>query len=168
VKEYRYVYEEGKLPDTFKMIPFITNFDEKYLKDILASSRLREYERGETIVDEGQIENWMYILLIGRAEVIKQDETLAVLEHTGDIFGELALINEEGRSASVVATLKTVCLVVDKVSLDSMEEDAKNACYAAIFRLFVDIIAKRLKSTSEELVRVQTELDTLKQRVGEA
>ena len=167
MKEYRYVYEDGKLPDTFKMIPFITNFDEKYLKDILASSRLREYERGETIVDEGQIENWMYILLTGRAEVVKQDETLAVLDHAGDIFGELALINEEGRSASVVAKLNTVCLVVDKVSLDSMEDDAKNACYAAIFRLFVDIIAKRLKSTSEELVQAQGELEALKARLGE-
>lgn len=166
VKEYRYVYEEGKLPTTFRKIPFITEFSQRHLGDILSTSRIREYERGETIVAEGRIENWMFILLSGRAEVIKEGKTLASLESAGDIFGELAMINEEARTASVVARRRTVCLVVDKESLDRLDEDARNACYATIFRLFVDIVAKRLKRATEELVRAQTELEAARAKAA--
>jgi CRP-like cAMP-binding protein len=166
VKEYRYVYEEGKLPAVFRGIPFIAAFSERHLRAILSLSRLREYERGETIVEEGQVEHWMFILLTGRAEVTKQGETLAALDRTGDIFGELALVSDEARSATVVAACRTVCLVIRSDAVESMTPDAKNACYAAIFRLFVDILAKRLRSTNERLVRLGGEVEELRRRTG--
>jgi CRP-like cAMP-binding protein len=166
MKEYRYVYEEGKLPAAFRALPFLAAFEPKHLRDILSLSRIREYRAGETIVAEGKAEGWMYILLSGRAEVVKRGEALAALDRPGDIFGELALVDGEARSASVVARRRSVCLVVDRDSLERMPPDARNACYAAIYRLFVNIVAKRLRATNERLVRAEAELEEWRTRGG--
>jgi len=167
MKEYRYVYESGKLPDAFRMIPLIMSLDEKYLKSMLASSRIREYVPGEAIVAEGEKDFWMYLLLSGRVRIEKESKEVAVLEHIGDVFGESAIVDGNARSASVVADRKTICLAVDGGSICELSEEDRNACFLAIFRLFFRIVAVRLKKTTEELARAEKELESLRGTRGD-
>lgn len=162
MKEYRYVYEPGKLPKTFRMIPLVMSLDEKYLKAMLASSRIREYEAEETIFEEGEAHRWIYILLSGKTRVVKKGEEVAVIDQVGDMFGEGAIIGDLAKTASVIATSRVVCLAFDNSSLESLDEEEKNACYLAIFRLFVRMVTDRLAKTTEDLAHAETELARLK------
>jgi CRP-like cAMP-binding protein len=66
------------------------------------------YPEGATVIEEGSRGNWVYVILEGRAKVVKRASTgmltLSTLKE-GDVFGEMGLFERgEGiRSASVVA-----------------------------------------------------------------
>ena len=70
------------------------------------SSDLVEVEQGDYIFREGDLGTEMYVIHQGRVEILKRVEggetQLAVFEQ-GDFFGELSLLDEEPRSASVRA-----------------------------------------------------------------
>ncbi len=162
MEDYRYVYETGKIPESFKKIPFLTPFSEHYLEKILQSARIREYKKNEVIIPEGDKDKWLYILLAGKVNVVKDQKHLTSFQCPGDLFGELALINNEARTASVVADGKTLCLAVDTMFMDELPENERTACSAMIYRIFAKITAERLKATSEELARVKDELERMK------
>jgi serine/threonine-protein kinase len=75
----------------------------------------RSFDAGTYIVREGEPGDAAYILVEGRCEIRKGApgvaETLKVLE-PGDVFGEMAILTEGPRTASVLATEPTTVLVV--------------------------------------------------------
>ncbi len=70
----------------------------------------RSYAPDEVIVREGTTGTALYILLAGKARVERDGATIGALG-AGDFFGELALIEEHPRSATVVATEPSDCLL---------------------------------------------------------
>ena len=79
----------------------------RYERD--AVGRLRTYESGELIIKEGSYDNWLYFLISGSVKVVNQGVDIAVMENLGDIFGEMGIVSETARSASVFAMEEAVC-----------------------------------------------------------
>ncbi|PZM85720.1 hypothetical protein DLH72_01480 [Candidatus Gracilibacteria bacterium] len=85
------------------------------IKKIINECEVREYSDGEIIIMEGENSNGEgYIIKSGNVEIIIGGKRVAELG-TGDIFGEIALLNEESRTATVRATrdLKVFVLNID-------------------------------------------------------
>ena len=70
---------------------------------------VRPYAPGEVIFTEGQAGDAMYAVLEGEVEITKQGRVLEVVA-SGGVFGEMALIDQEPRSATAIA--KTDCKLV--------------------------------------------------------
>lgn len=149
--------------EKLKSIPFLQSFKRDYLSEILAKSRIRQYNEDELIIPEGQYDKSIYILITGEIKVMKQGQELARMKHSGDIFGELAMINDDVRSASVYAHQLSHCLIIDTSTFNSMNDEEKAAIYSVIYRIFAEILADRLRDTSEELARTQDELKQTKE-----
>jgi CRP-like cAMP-binding protein len=75
------------------------------------------YRAGETIVRQGEIGECMFVIQEGEVEVVREtdgdDVRLAVLG-VGDFFGEMAILEQEVRSATVRALGEARALAVDK------------------------------------------------------
>ncbi len=69
----------------------------------------RKYAPGETVFEEGQRGDNMYVLVEGEVEISVKGKTIDVLS-AGDIFGEMALVDDAPRSAT--AKTKTECKIV--------------------------------------------------------
>ena len=71
------------------------------------------YEQGETIFHQGDIGDYLYIIVGGSVEVSRSGEKIGVLKK-GEFFGEMALLNEHGRSATVTSLEPTDVLALRK------------------------------------------------------
>jgi CRP-like cAMP-binding protein len=160
--ESKYLKNNEEILRKLKSIPTLTPFDEKSLKGLLKLSKIRQFEAEELIIQEGVFDNWIYFLVSGKVQVFKQGNVISVLDRTGDIFGEMGIINSAARSASVKAIEPAVCLTTDASYIDRLSgKDRMAFCYI-LFRVFSEILADRLRLTSEELVQAKQEIAGLK------
>ncbi|MGC9399498.1 MAG: cyclic nucleotide-binding domain-containing protein [Anaerolineae bacterium] len=92
----------------------------------------REYDAGDVIVTQGKGGEGFFIIVSGTAEVIREmpgGEKVKMNEfHAGDYFGELALLDDGPRTASVVATEPTTCVILTRWDfLGMLRKDAETA-----------------------------------------
>ncbi len=160
--ESEYLKDSEKFIEKLRQIPTLTPFDEKNLKGLLGLSKIRQYEPDEIIIEEGSYDSWIYFLVSGKVQVKKKGKDLSVLNRTGDIFGEMGVINGSARSASVRSIDKTVCLATDASYIDRLSGEDKLAFCYILFRVFSEILANRLRTTTEELVKTKEEVVGLK------
>ena len=140
-------------------ISALKNFETKNLSKLLRLSKIRQYEDGETIIAEGDFDPWLYFLLSGSIRVAKEGVTISTLDKQGEIFGEMRIIDERSRSASVYAVGKTVCLAVDtsahhRIS-DEGDKDEKLDFLLLLYRIFAEYMTARLRLTNEELIKAK-------------
>ncbi len=162
MKETNYLDDEEIWFRRFKKLPFLKSFNDNYLKEIIASTTICHYDPGENVFEEGDRANSLFILLFGEVRVCKRHDEIARFSQTGDLFGELAVINSEARSATVAATCKTICLAIHLSFLEHLNELDRMVCYSLLYRLLIEIIADRMRTTSRELANVKRELAELK------
>ncbi|MFZ4595861.1 MAG: cyclic nucleotide-binding domain-containing protein, partial [Verrucomicrobiaceae bacterium] len=112
MKEFAFIHEHGQVPESLRTVPFLESFNEDQLDDVLNSSSYVQCEPGDAIIKEGAVDSRIYVLLNGEVDVCKEGKVLATIARPGEIFGELAVVNDDRRSASVVASKPSVCLAV--------------------------------------------------------
>jgi CRP-like cAMP-binding protein len=71
----------------------------------------QDYAPGQFIVRQGQIGTGLYVIVDGTVKVLRGSDELASLGE-GDFFGELSVIDQEPRNASVQAESQTRCLAL--------------------------------------------------------
>jgi len=84
---------------------------------IIASLPTVEVPAGETIVRQGTPADKFFVLLEGTAEVVREEDgrpTSVASLAVGDLFGEVAIMRDEPRSASVRATTDAKLLALDR------------------------------------------------------
>jgi CRP-like cAMP-binding protein len=97
----------------------------------------------------------------GKVRVMKSGKELVVMQRIGDIFGEMGVIDGSVRSASVYAIDETVCLATDINLLNQKADDRRYDFRYIIFRGFAEILAHRLRETSDELIHAREEIEKL-------
>ena len=99
-----------ELEQQLASVPLLAGIEDRVRRRLAEIGKRRTYAADETIVREGSTGTALYIVLTGRARVERGGEAIGQLS-TGDFFGELALIEEHPRSATIVATEETDCLL---------------------------------------------------------
>ncbi len=166
MQESPYLQGREFLVEKLQRLPFMESISEQYIKKMLSLSKIRKYGVDELITPEGAYDNWVYIILSGCVRVLKEGKEIAQLDQVGDTFGELAVIDGKARSASVESVGDTVCLAIDASFMSETTEPLEQVLFVSIlYRLFAEVIAYRLRSSNEELIKVKSELDQLKREV---
>ncbi|HEY6283167.1 MAG TPA: cyclic nucleotide-binding domain-containing protein [Nitrososphaerales archaeon] len=100
-------------------VPLFSGLDKKKRNSIASQGKELNYKSGDTIVDEGTMGVGFYLILDGKAEVRKKGKILASLQK-GQFFGEMSLIDEQPRSADVVAVAPTRCWALSSWAFSSI------------------------------------------------
>jgi CRP/FNR family transcriptional regulator, cyclic AMP receptor protein len=90
----------------------------------------RQFAAGDRIIEQGKEGFGLFIIASGSVEVRfeGEDGNVAVVNELGegDFFGEMALLDDEPRSASVFATEETICWFLNRIEFTaSMLKDAE-------------------------------------------
>ena len=164
MRESSYLKGRDDLIESLRKIPLMESYEDKILGNILELSKLRIYGPEEIIAREGEYDCWLYVILKGEVMISKNKEGIARLGTPGDTFGELAVLDGEARSATVHAATDTTCLAIDSSFLERLEPLEKKNFEAVYYLLISEIIAKRLRETSNELSRLKQEMKLLSRR----
>ena len=101
--------------DTYAMLArrmeLFRDVDPEDVAKIFARGITVEYEPGQVIFEKGQTGSELYVLLGGEVQIYDGDKELARLSR-GDMFGEMALVSNEPRSASARALAPTSALAL--------------------------------------------------------
>ena len=168
LQEYAYIHDENNVPETFQEMPFLESFSKEHLDQVLHASSILECEDGEVIIQEGDEASRIFILIGGKVAVRKGDDEIVIMDTVGDLFGELAALEDEVRSASVVAKGKAFCLAVDHKFLEHLMPKDRNAeFYASLYEFIAKLTTKRLKATSAYLAQVDEERRELRSQLDQ-
>jgi serine/threonine protein phosphatase PrpC len=143
---------------TLSRIPMFSGFEYKDLAKLLEIIEMRAARPYDIVIRESDLGEDMYIILVGRADVYKQEQHINELG-PGDFFGELSLIDDIPRSATVIARDTMTLLVIERKRMFELLE--KNHRMAAqIYWAFLRRMSLQIRHKDEELYRIRRLLDT--------
>ena len=94
--------------EVIEQVPFFTGLSERDVTQIASMFKERTFSTGETIIKEGIGAAAFFVIESGEATVSIRGKRIRALGR-GDYFGEIALIDEGMRSATVTASTEVVC-----------------------------------------------------------
>lgn len=162
MKETPYLEGRGHLIEKYGYVSLLGSKNERYVEQLLSVSKLRFYDAGDTITSEGEHDHWTYILLDGVVNVIKQGVKLASIDRQGEVFGEMTMIDNRTRSATIEAEIETICLAIDISLVDNMSNVDHDAFFAVFFLTLTQLLSSRLRTADDELAKLRKQLATLK------
>ena len=93
-------------------VPLFSGISAESMSRLAAVAGEQEFASGAFIVRQGQVGTGLYVIITGSVNVIRgSDDVLATL-NSGDFFGELSVIDQQPRNASVQAVEATSVLAV--------------------------------------------------------
>jgi CRP-like cAMP-binding protein len=107
--------------DFLKSISLFSELDKKSLCEIVTISFEKNYKGNETLFKEGDLGRALYIIKSGEVEIFQNNNKICSL-YAGDFFGELALLEEVPRTATVKIAKDSKLILIYKVKFDSILE----------------------------------------------
>lgn len=120
-------YAPTEIAAALGRVPLFAGISAELMARLAAVTGEQDFEPGHFIVLQGQVGTGLYVIVAGSVRVMRGSDELAVLG-PDDFFGELSVIDQQPRSASVQAIESTRCLALASWDLlDLLETDPKLA-----------------------------------------
>ena len=132
-------------------VPIFEHLTEKELSEVLRLTHERTYKKDEHVFKKLAPAEGMYVILDGGVLITDSDsETVFATLESGDFFGELALLDEEPRSASAISTMPSRLIGffrTDLLTLMKRSPELGNKILLNLSR----VLGERLRRTNQEL-----------------
>jgi CRP/FNR family cyclic AMP-dependent transcriptional regulator len=106
------------LQSILQEVPIFSSLGDKTLAALAAYATTKTYPKNAIVISEGESGDALYIIASGKVRISLSDEAGKEVclgtESTGQYFGELALLDTEPRSASVVTEINSVFVVISR------------------------------------------------------
>lgn len=137
--------------DILSKVWLFAGLSEDQLESISSFTFQKSFGPGDLIVEEGETGNGLYIIISGDVDVLKglgvNNPVSLGHRSSGEVFGEMALLGEWPRTASVRAIDQVECLGIDRwVFLTLLERQPQ------IGINMLQILAQRLRDSDARLV----------------
>nr|XP_015910462.1 potassium/sodium hyperpolarization-activated cyclic nucleotide-gated channel 2-like [Parasteatoda tepidariorum] len=120
-------------------VPFFANADQNFVNDVVTKLRYEVFQPGDVIIKEGTLGTKMYFIQEGIVDIVMSNGEIATSLSDGSYFGEICLLTNAKRVASVRA--ETYC---NLFSLSVEHFNAVLNVYPLMRRTMESIAAERL------------------------
>lgn len=133
---------DGQRRDHLRQTELFGSLGDDELDEVAAVAGEIEFAPSAVIVRQGQVETGFYVVVGGSVHVMRGSERIATLG-PGEFFGELTVLDQRPRLASVVAAEPTTCLAVASWDLLRLLE-SKPTIAIALLR----VLTERLRAAT--------------------
>lgn len=156
-------------PQLLKKIFILQDLAPEELERVVAATNMRALPAQATIMAEGEAGDEMYIMCEGEVEITKRllleiDEEaprekvmIRLRAEEGVIFGEMALIDNEVRSATVTTLTPCRVLELNKEQFFNLIQQYPEMGNKILWRL-AQMLSQRLRKTGKEVIKLTTAL----------
>ena len=136
--------------ELIKKIDFFSGLDDKILNKISDACIVRQFTKNETIVRQGEMGLGLYIIARGRVKVDREQggaRTQVAELGPEQFFGDMALLDNKPRSATVTGLEDAECLLLTRDSFVKLMNK-----YPEIPIRMAKVLAERLREANEKIV----------------
>ncbi len=144
---------------------------EEELKEVIGITREKRFHQGDVIMEEGEDGDTMYLMLEGEVGISKSltmkfgdndyrktEKVLTVMRpENKEVFGEMALIGRDTRSASITARTDCLLLEIKRDDFIRMVEGSPALGVKLLLNLS-ELLISRLRQSSQDMIRLTTAL----------
>lgn len=151
---------EGKpIQDILAQIDIFNGLPLSHLRRVVDIGREQTYKKNDTVFSEGDAGDKFYLILDGAVRISRfvpgmGEEALAVLRN-GAYFGEMSLIDDAPRSASVIAHETTKLFEINRQDLEDLLFVDRDLAYELLWN-FVRTLSRRLRATNDKMTFLAT------------
>jgi CRP-like cAMP-binding protein len=133
------------------LFEMLSNQELEYIADL---TRPKRFSAGQTIFEEGELGDSLYLIAQGEVEVIRRDaagqpKTIAVLG-ANQFFGEMSLIDKEYRSATVKAKADAELMHLTAENLTAFRKQHRDGFTFVVINI-ARVISSRLREANTRL-----------------
>ena len=100
-------------PERLRAIPLLSDLELDLLEGIAHLCVTHSYRQNDEVFRQGDPGDKFHLIVRGRFQVVQDNRPVAILED-GDCFGEIALVTDRPRNATVRALTSSTCLALDR------------------------------------------------------
>jgi CRP-like cAMP-binding protein len=126
-------------------LPLLSACSQRELQKVARVTDEVTVEANATLMEQGQLAREAFVIVSGTAEV-RRDGTKVAVVGAGECVGELALLDHQPRSASVVALEPMTLLVIPSTAFTALLDDAPG-----LSRKLLGSLAKRIRELDSRL-----------------
>lgn len=128
-------------------VPIFGNCTADEIHAIAAVAQESFFQPGQIIVTQGTPGQAFYLILAGRVEILRDDKSLGAFG-PGDFFGEMSLLDQAPRSATIKAIEQTQCLMLSSWDFKALLER-----HPSIAIKLLEVLSRRLRVADERIGR---------------
>ena len=132
--------------DFLRSIDMFSELDDELLEPIVDQSKTLDLQRGDVLFQSGDDSSDLYIVTRGRIAIGNRSfdgrESLVALMESGDLFGEMPLFSNDGRSAEARALEESAVVVIPYEPVKDLYDENPSLLWRV-----VEMLVSRLKST---------------------
>lgn len=137
-----------------KRVALFNGLDAEDVAKIFSKGMTMEVEKGNVLFYQGTTGNQMYVVLGGRIDLFDGKKHLTSMR-TGDLFGEMAVIMNEPRTASAVAGETSRVFVLSETVFEKLM--TKKAAIRILLNI-IGVMARRIRDMNAKLAEARAEL----------
>jgi len=146
--------EDVEKLEMLSQLAFFQGFEKHIINAIMQVATWINFEVGDTIINEGDIDDTFYIMVTGTAEVTKSRRTIGWL-YKGDCFGEIGFLTHQKRTATIIAKSSLTLMKLNATVMEEVSESGQLRFYKS----FTEALIKRLSQTNKQLTEVSQKSD---------
>jgi CRP-like cAMP-binding protein len=129
--------------ELIRQVPLFANLSKSEMQGLSSSMKERQFDEGDTIAAEGATGVGFFIIDEGEATVSVRGDEVRTLKH-GDYFGEVALIDDGARTATITAKTPLKCYGITSWEFRPLVEDNAKLAWTML-----QTIARRLRDAEQ-------------------
>ena len=138
-----------------KNVDLFSGLGKETLSSLATYCALLPFKKGETLVKQGDPGLGLYIIVSGKVKIVKKtadgNEWEVALHGPGEFFGEMTVLDNAPRSASVIALENTECL-----HLTAWEFMSRMKVHPEIALQILPVVVKRFRETNEKFLALSS------------
>ncbi len=131
-----------------RQLDFFSDFADAEIWEILRATLWQDYQPGEEIITEGEVDDAFYVIVSGSVLVRKGSKSIAILRR-GDCFGEMGYITKTKRTATILVTSLVSIMKINATLVEQLSKDTQLRFHRVFLRTLVD----RLSRASDQLTQ---------------